>query len=104
MSRSDYLRGGVDLINYEQFFDNYVSKGINRNYNIIAANVHKLWSHLPELFEILNIPQTEIGSFPSERTHEREQEIMNHMDNIYAPFNQRIDDMKPILVVRTKKG
>ncbi|MDP6275770.1 MAG: hypothetical protein QGF69_02505 [Candidatus Marinimicrobia bacterium] len=102
MSRSDYLRGGVDLISYEQFFDNYVSQGINRNYNIIAVNVHKLWNHLPELFEILNIPQTDIESFPHERSREREKEIQKHLDDIYAHFNQRIDNMKPIVVVRAK--
>ena len=104
MSRSDYLRGGVDLINYEQFFDNYVSKGINRNYNIIAVNVHKLWSHLSEFFDILNIPNTDIESFPHERTREREKEIQEHLDDIYAHFNQRIDEMKPIAVIRVNEG
>ncbi len=103
MSRSDYLRGGVDLISYEQFFDNYVSQDINRNYNIVAVNVHKLWNHLPELFEILNLPQTDIESFPHERSREREKEIQEHLDDIYAHFNQRIDNMKPIVVVHAKK-
>ena len=104
MSRSDYLRGGVDLVSYEQFFDNYVSQGINRNYNIIAVNVHKLWSHLSEFFDILNIPNTDIESFPHERTRERGKEIQEHLDDIYAHFNQRIDEMKPIAVIRVNEG
>ena len=67
-------------------------------------NVQKLWSHLPEFFDILNIPNADIELFPHEINREREKEIQEHRDNIYAYFNQRIDEMKPIAVIRVNEG
>lgn len=99
MSRSEYLRGGVDLIGYEQFFDNYISNGINRNYDLLAVNVHQLWDNLDDFFGGLNLPTGDTRSFPKERRRKREDEINRHIDEIYGLFNERIDQMAPITVI-----
>ncbi len=99
MSRSEYLDGGVDLIGYEQFFDNYVVAGVNRNYNIVAVNVQKLWESLENFFTDLKLPAGDLPSFPKERPREREEEIGRHLDYIYSSFNRRIDEMEPITVI-----
>ncbi len=67
-------------------------------------NVQKLWSHLPEFFDILNISNADIESFPHEINREREKEIQEHLDDIYEPFNQRIDAMKPQAVISVNEG
>jgi len=52
LSPKEYIVGKTNLIDYESFFDNYVVKGINRNYDIIAVNVHKLWDNLAKFFRL----------------------------------------------------
>ncbi len=71
-SPKEYIVGKTNLIDYESFFDNYVVKGINRNYDIIAVNVHKLWENLVKFFLFTNIPLSEIKNFPKKRPHNAE--------------------------------
>ena len=64
LSPKEYIVGKTNLIDYESFFDNYVVKGINRNYYIIAINIHKLWDNLAKFFSFTDIPLFEIKNFP----------------------------------------
>ena len=41
-----------------------MEKGINRNSDIIAVNVHKLWDNLDKFFLFTDIPLSKIKNFP----------------------------------------
>jgi len=102
LSRKEYLVGRTNLIDYESFFDNYVVKGINRNYDIIAVNVHKLWDNLPKFFSFTDIPLSEIKKFPKKRPHIAEKLLEKYVKSGYAygSLNEKIDAMDPITLLK----
>lgn len=94
LSREEYVTGGEDLIDYESFFHNYVMGGINRNYDIIAVNVHKLWNDLESFFKLTDLPLSEMERFPRREPHRAAEKVEKYLNSAYRALNEKIDAMR----------
>ena len=104
LSRQEYMKKNEDLINYEEFFNNYVNETAERNYDIISVNVEKLWDNLDTFFEYVDIPKSDKDRFPERRKPQAIGKITKYMDNIYSSYNTRIDEMDPIVTIPMKQS
>lgn len=103
----DYVRNNVDLLNYEEFFDNYVNNEINKNYQIIAINYNKMWDNLPQIFEVLGMPQSAIKAFPKRvegkssrvRKDQLDPWVLEGLNKINKPLIDKIDAMPAVTVL-----
>lgn len=101
VTRQEYLQGNRDLIDYEGFFDNYVTRKLNQNYDIVCVNYHKLWENLERFFSALDLPSADIEEFPRFRKPTKWREIAAMSScKMYEGFNRRIEDTEPLVVVR----
>ena len=86
------LKCSTDLINYEQFWDNYVSHECNLP--ILCLNYHYLWDNLNILCDFCHIDRDAIKNFPKKRKpgHERRgDDTLQDINNIFASLNDKID-------------
>jgi len=99
LSREEYITSGEDLIDYESFFHNYVMRGINRNYDIIAVNVHKLWNDLESFFTLTDLPLSELEKFPQRQPHRFAEKVEKYLNFAYRALNEKIDAMAPVTLI-----
>ena len=59
-----YSERGVDFFKISDFFLNWTTEDVKRQYPIICLNYHKLWDNLPRVVEALGLPEELVGSFP----------------------------------------
>ena len=102
----NYVKNGKDLLKYGEFFDNYVNKKINENYQIIAINYHHLWDNLPEVFTALDLPLEDISKFPprvegsSSYLKQKPPEwVVEGLNKINAPLIKKIEEMPAVKVL-----
>ena len=101
----DYVTRGEDLLKYEEFFDNYVNKRINRNYQITTINYHKLWDNLPEVFTALDLPLEDISKFPprvegsSSYLKDLPDWVVEGLNKINAPLIKKIEAMPVVKTI-----
>ena len=95
--REDYLELDDDPVNYLEFFSNYTN-GEARSYDVIAIDFHRLWDHLPQVFELLDLPSTDIASFPA-RGPDPAGVKLDTWPPIFEEINRCIDAMPPVLLI-----
>jgi hypothetical protein len=99
----DYLSNGKDLFMFENHFDNWLNSK-DRSYQIMFVKYEKMWDHLPEVFDFLEIDKEEIKNFPPKKQRKtnwktesnKNQEMISKM---YGNFSQRIDSFDDIKIV-----
>ena len=105
-SPEDYVQKGEDCLKFEELFDNYVNKRINRNYQIIAINYHKLWDNLTEVFTALDLPLEDIFKFPAKVEGKSSylkqtppEWVVEGLNKINAPLIKKIEEMPAVKVL-----
>lgn len=104
-SINDYVKNGVDLLRYEDFFNNYVNKRINKNYQIIAINYHKMWDNLPQILDVLGLPRLGANHFPrkvegkSSYVKNLEPWVVDGLNKINKPLINKINGMPAVTVL-----
>ncbi len=108
MGIDNYLtQSEVDILNYKEFFDNYVNRNYNSNYDIICIKYEDMWSNLETIFQLLDIPLNDIKKFPSQREIVKNdiQDIEIMRKNLYKlneSLLKEIDRIPPVKVIQRK--
>lgn len=105
-SLQDYVEKGIDLLNYNEFFDNYMNKELNKNYSIIGINYDKLWDNLPEVFKILEISEKYLCLFPvrKERKKKVPKSIIEKLTKMNKELIDKIDEREAITIIPNHLG
>jgi hypothetical protein len=90
----------TDLYGIENFFNNYTSRNVNRNYKIFCIKYEKLFANIEELNRVLNIRCNNKSIYPVEVVREKPKlEEHDTLEKIYAHLKQKMERMPFITVV-----
>ena len=92
-TRGDYIRDNIDIIKYEEFFDNYHEMQ-NRNYDILFIRFEKMWDNLDKISDYLGVS---FDSFPENKYKDTPKKI-NRM-SVYDNFRDRINNLEPVFKI-----
>lgn len=99
ITHKKFLESGEDLYGLEEFYDNYVNKKFNQNYNIYCIKYEDLWDNLSKINNILNIPDIP-RKYPikieKNRTMRAEESIK--LNQIYTPLIRKMKKMPFIYI------
>jgi hypothetical protein len=89
-----------DLYGIENFFDNYTSRNVNRNYKIYCIKYEDLFTNIEELNRVLNIRCNNKSIYPTEVVRLKpELEDKEALDNIYKNLKNKMERMPFIKIV-----
>lgn len=95
-----YIEKGVDTMKYREHFDNY-TKNDGKNYKVICINYHKMWDNLEDIFNVLNIPLSELDNFPKKKETKKDVDIniINGLEGMYSDLIKDIENFPTIKIV-----
>ena len=99
------LTAGEELLGYEEFFDNYVERARNTNYDIVCVDYARLWENLEEFFLTIRLGPSEIRNFPQKkrRTKPRNnQELVSRLNDVNRQLITRIENTPPVMLIPGK--
>ena len=89
-----------DLYGIENFFDNYTSHNVNRNYKIYCIKYEDLFTNIQELNRVLNIRCNNKSIYPTEVVRVKpEIEEKEALDTIYKNLKNKMERMPFIKIV-----
>jgi len=94
ISRDQLLAIPTDIIQYEQFFDNYVNTSYA--YDIICINYHKIWDNIPDVLFHLDINPQYASSFPCINKQSFDRVLIKAPQ--FNSLNKKIDKLEPIFI------
>lgn len=95
--REKYFGLKKDLVNYEQFWDNYVFH--KSSFPILCLNFHYLWDNLGSLCDFCEIDRLHIEDFPKERNPSHGNKIPEDKNNLFTSLNNKIDIFPKAFIV-----
>jgi len=97
---SDITSEMKDLYGIDEFYNNYTTPNLNRNYKIYAINYDKFFDNIKEINKILNLPDnTKIYPVKSERTKKYDSEIIDKLNIVYKDLNDKMQKMNFIEII-----
>jgi hypothetical protein len=101
MSVEEYAYLGRDLLQFENFFDNYYSKHLL--YPTLFIRYERLWDNLEMIREFLGLPEEEIALFPPKwerkaNKGEIDPTLINRLKKMYSGFYEKINDLPDAFV------
>jgi hypothetical protein len=87
--RIDYFNLKEDLVNYEQFWENYVFH--TSSFPVLCLNFHYLWDNLKALCDFCEIDREHINAFPKKRQPSHKNIIPEDVNSIFTSLNNKID-------------
>ena len=95
---SDVIKNERDLYGIENFYDNYTTKNITRNYNIICVKYEDFFEKIGELNKVLEIPDSQ-RLYPIKKENIRPQYYYSSLLKIYSSLLNKMDKMDSIEVI-----
>ena len=105
-ARLKYSKIQKDLLGLNNFFKNYVNKGLNKNYSIHCIKYETLWENLEDIFKKLNIPKEYIEEFPKKyekELDERQLEVKENLENKYKKLENYMDVLPPYFIIPPRR-
>jgi|GEM_PF-61610 len=106
-SLEEYVNEGIDRLKLEQHFDNWSNAQVN--YPIMLVKYETMWEHLPEIFDFLEIPTSEIEELEKERK-EREsdwiklpEETKDKLSAMYGKFSEKVANFEEIKIIEPQE-
>jgi hypothetical protein len=98
----DFLSHGEDLFKLEEHFDNWVNANVD--YPILTIRYETLWNYLPEIFDYLQLPQSEIKNFPSNKKRssnwqEEPEHVQQKLLKIYGKLHEKITRHEDVKII-----
>ncbi|MBI3334441.1 hypothetical protein HYZ97_03055, partial [Candidatus Pacearchaeota archaeon] len=96
-----YALEGHDIFKFERHFNNW--KKSTMSYPILFIKYEHIWDNLPEIFDFLDIPKSEIKHFPKNTGREsgieqQPAEVQRALLAMYGSFAQEVEKEKPIFI------
>jgi hypothetical protein len=98
--REKYFELKEDLINYEQFWDNYVFH--KSSFPVLCLNFHHLWENLKALCDFCEIDDSNINHFPQKRNPSHKNNIPEDKNNLFTSLNNKIDTFPEAFIIPGK--
>ena len=103
-SLDGYLEKGIDRLKLEKHFYNW--KKSNSSYPVMMIKYEDMWNNLPQIFEYLEIPISEIEKFPKQRKRSanwKELSERNKKDlfQLYGELYKDILESENILITKS---
>lgn len=97
-----YLEEGIDRLKLGNAFENWSNSKVN--YPIMLVKYEALWDHLPEIFDYLEIPRSEIKNFPNQKERNSNwqslsQEAKHNLHQMYGELHYKIKDYDEIKII-----
>ena len=87
-----------DLYQITQFFDNYNTKNINRNYKIISIKYELLFNNIEKLNKILNIKNNP-SIYPNRKEKQKNNMFKNELQEIYKNLIHRMEKQNDLEII-----
>lgn len=96
-----YAREQVDRFQFEAHFSRW--RSAPQYFPVFFMRFERLWDNLPELFEFLGIPATEMGKFPQQRrrlvkTMNPGADVEAGIEKLYGGFQARVAALSDSLI------
>jgi len=98
--REDYFDLKEDLVNYEQFWDNYVFH--KSSFPVLCMNFHYLWDNLGALCDFCEIDRLHIKDFPKQRNPSHKNQLPQDKNGLFSSLNRKIDLFPQCFIVPAK--
>ena len=85
----DYLTQNKDIINYENFFDNYYNCNFNKNYEILCVNFDHLWTHIEAICKFVGKEYD--GNLPPREKKEYDDYLVSLSNKLFYNIKNKID-------------
>ena len=95
-----YLNLDTDIINYENFFDNYYNCTCNENYELLCVNFDNLWTHIEEICKFVGKEYNK--NFPIREKRSYDENLINISNKLFNNLNNKIDSSNPIKILNKK--
>ena len=102
----EYLRKDIDKFQLSNHFHYWSQASVN--YPIMLIKYETLWQHLPEIFEYLEIPSSEIAKFPTQQSRQSDwdnltEEEKSLLSQMYGELHQEIHQFEDIKIIEPNK-
>ncbi len=99
---NEYLEKGIDKLKLEEHFYNWVNA--KASYPIMLIKYETMWDHLPEIFNYLEIPSSEIKKFPKKKNRHSNfkdipKDIEKKLYKMYGELSNTISGFDEIKIV-----
>lgn len=98
--REKYFELKEDLINYEQFWDNYVFH--KSSFPVLCMNFHYLWDNLGALCDFCEIDRSHIKDFPKQRNPSHKNQLPQDKNGLFSSLNRKIDLFPQCFIIPAK--
>lgn len=98
--REKYFELKEDLVNYEQFWENYVFH--KSSFPVLCLNFHHLWENLKALCDFCEIDHSSIKDFPKKRNPSHNNNIPEDKNNLFTSLNNKIDAFPQAFIIPGK--
>jgi hypothetical protein len=98
----DVIKSGRDLYGIEDFFDNYIFKNQDRNYNIYAVKYELFWNNISLFNKIMEIPDIK-DLYPSKQERLTSFTFVKELSYIYNSLINKMNKMNFIELIKPSK-
>ncbi|EDX75667.1 hypothetical protein MC7420_6322 [Coleofasciculus chthonoplastes PCC 7420] len=100
-----YLEEGIDRLKLGAHFENWNNSRVT--YPIMLVKYESIWENLPEIFDYLEIPQSEIGNFPPPQNRNSDWNLLSEdlkdlFFNMYGDLQEKIMNFDDIKIIKPK--
>jgi hypothetical protein len=98
----DVIKSGRDLYGIEDFFDNYIFKNQDRNYDIYAVKYELFWNNISLFNKIMEIPDIK-ELYPSKQERLKSFTFVKELSYIYNSLINKMNKMNFIELIKPNK-
>ena len=100
-----YLEEGIDRLKLGAHFENWNNSRVT--YPIMLVKYESIWENLPEIFDYLEIPKSEIGNFPPPQNRNSDWNLLSEdlkdlFFNMYGDLQEKIMNFDDIKIIKPK--
>ena len=107
MSLDEYAREGIDRFLFERQFNNWINNSVY--YPTLFLKYENIWDNLDLIYDYLDLPKSEIGSFPTKKARTSDfsglnEETQRNLKKMYGAHQQYIDSLDDFFFSNEQKN
>jgi hypothetical protein len=95
---------GKELLGFGEFFQNYVDRRVNQDYDLVCVDYDRLWDNLEEFLAMVGLDAQEAARFPTRKPprHGYDPYLVRELNTINAALIERLARMPAVSLLRRR--
>ena len=96
----DSIENNTENLGYGEFFENYTSAIIPKNYDIYCMDYDRIWDNLEEIYFALGLPLGDVDKFPKKKDRDRQynDSDVEGLNVIYSQLYRKMSLLPPVYI------